>query len=255
MDAIVQGILNKSKLEVSLIRITNPTEDTFTMEIESRTTNTGVAPAVLAPMTVEMVGPKGVFGYLDLPEVKTNSKGADVNIPAQHIKITDLDAYKAYSKSIQLDEDTSMYLDNGKGTIKALGFLSANIVYKKEVEMKAMDGPMTEILKTEVTGPDTFKNTMKITNPSPVEIDMGPVTMQYKNASGQVLAEQTADIFIRRGETIYEATGKVVAKGDISSVSLVGGSELTRKSWISHTLEIFDVPIPLSDEMHGLLSG
>jgi len=247
--------LNKSKLAVSLIRITEPTEDSFIMEVESNTYNTGVAPAVLAPMTVEMVGPKGVFGYLDLPEVKTSSKGADVNIAPQNIKITNMEAYKAFSTAIQLDEEVTMTLDNGEGTIKALSFLTANIVYKKDVTMKGMDGPMTEVIKTVVTGADTFTNTMKITNPSPVEIDLGPVTMQFKNASGQVLAEQSADIFIKRGETIYEATGKVLAKGDVSSISLVGGSELTKKSWITFTLSLFDVPIPLSTELEGLLKG
>jgi len=255
MDAIVQAILNKSKLAVSLIRITDATEDSFIMQVESNTYNTGITSATLAPMTVEMVGPEGVFGYLNLPEVKTSSKGADVNISPQHIKITNMEAYKAFSTAIQLDEEVTMTLDNGDGNIKALLGLTAKVVYKKEVTMKGMDGPYTEIVKTVVTGPDTFTNTMKITNPSPVEIQLGPVTMQYKNAAGVVLAEQSADIFIRRGETIYEATGKVLSKGDVSSVSLVGGSELSKKSWLTFTLSLFDIPIQLSSELHGLLSG
>jgi Protein of unknown function (DUF3712) len=225
------------------------------MSIDSRTFNTGPAPATLQPMTVDMVGPKGTFGRLNLPEVKTNIKGADVIIRDQLIKITDLDAYLAFQKSIQLDEKLTMLLDNGIGQIKALGILKASIKYKKEVTMLGMDGPQTEILKTEVLADGTFKNTMKIINPSPVEIDMGNVSMLYKSATGEVLAEQTANIFIVRGETIYEATGKVIAKGAVDSVHLVGGKELSKSSIIKHTLEHFDVPVALTPELKQLLAA
>jgi len=255
MDAIVQAILNGSKLDVSLIKITDATADSFVMSIDSRTYNTGVAPATLKPMTVDMIGPKGTFGTLNLPEVKTSMKGADVIIHDQLIKITDMDAYLAFNKSIQLDNSLSMLLDNGAGQIKALGFLKANITYKKQVDMLGMDGPQTEILKTEVLGDGTFKNTMKITNPSPVEIDMGEVTMQYKTATGEILAEQTAKIFIVRGETIYEATGKVLAKGNADSLHLVGGEEVGKKTWMQNTLNNFDVPITLTPELKSLLSA
>ncbi len=121
--------------------------------------------------------------------------------------------------------------------------------------MYAMDGPQTEIMSTVVTGPDTFKNTVKIINPSPVEIELGNVSMYLKNAAGEVLAEQVANIFIERGETIYEATGKVIKKGDVSSVHLVGGEELAKKSWIAYTLSLFDVPIKLTSELEGLLKA
>jgi len=134
MDSIVQAILNLSKLEVYLIKITNATPDSFVMAIESKTTHTGPLPATLAPMTVDMVGPKGVFGRLDLPEVKTTSKGAMVNVPDQLIKITNMDAYLAFTKALQIDEKVTMELDNGQGTIKALG-MKSKIVYKKPVHM------------------------------------------------------------------------------------------------------------------------
>jgi len=255
MDAIVQAILNKSKLDVTLIKIEQAPEDTFVMDIESRTYDTGLAPATLQPMTVDMVGPKGAFAKLDLPEVRTNIKGADVNITGQLIKIEDMDAYYAFSRSIQLDEHFSMMLDNGVGQIKALGLLRANITYKKQVDMRGMDGPQTEVLKTEVLADGTFKNSMRITNPSPLEIELGNVTMDFKSASGEVLATQEAEIYIKRGETLYEATGKVVAKGDVTNVHLVGGEELTKKSWLKITLSNFDVPVKLSSELEGLLKA
>jgi hypothetical protein len=222
------------------------------MVIESRTFDTGLLPATLSPMTVDLVGPKGAFGKLDLPEIKTTSKGAVVNIPEQLIKITNMDAYLAYSKSIQLDEKLTMFLDNGIGTIKALG-MKNKIVYKKPVHMLGMDGPQTSVTRTEILGDGQFRNTMKIINPSPVEIDMGNVTMAFKNAAGEILATQTANIFIVRGETVYQATGTVKQKGNVGRVSLIG-LDPERESWIKNTLSLFNVPITLTPELKQLLS-
>lgn len=223
------------------------------MSIESKTTHTGPLPATMAPMTVELVGPKGVFGKLDLPEVKTNSKGALVNVNDQKITVTDMDAFMAFNKSIQLDEKLTMYLDNGKGTIKALS-MKSNIVYKKPVSMKGMDGPQTEMLKTEILGDGKFKNTMKITNPSPVEIDMGEVVFGFKNQAGELLATQTAKLFIKKGETIYEATGEVKAKGELGRLNMYGMEE-TKGTWISQTIKFFDVPVSPTPEFESLIQA
>jgi hypothetical protein len=253
MDSIVQAILNLSRLEVYTITIKEATETTFVMSIDSKTTHTGPLPATLAPMVVDLVGPKGVFGKLNLPEVKTNSKGAVVTVTDQKIDITDLEAFLAFNKSLQLDEKLTMYLDNGKGTIKALG-MKSNIVYKKPVNMSGMDGPQTEIIKTEVLGDGKFKNTMKITNPSPVEIDMGTVTFGFKNQAGEVLATQTAQLFIKKGETIYEATGEVKTKGELGRINIFG-MEQAGSSWIGKTLAYFDVPVSLTPELESLLQA
>jgi len=253
MNSIVQAILNLSKLEVTLIRVTQPGPDSFMMTIESKTTDTGLLPATMSAMTVDLVGPKGPFAKLDLPEVKTTSKGAVINIPDQLIKVTNMDAYIAYNKSLQLDEKLTMYLDNGHGTIKAMG-MKNKIVYKKPVHMFGMDGPQSSIVKTEILGDGHFRNTMKIINPSPIELDMGVVTFAFKNGAGEILATQKSSIFIVRGETVYVAEGHVKQKGDVSRVSLVG-LEAEKDTWVKHTLEYFNVPIRLSPEMEQLLKA
>jgi hypothetical protein len=102
-------------------------------------------------MTVDMVGPTGIFGRLVLPEVKTKSGGTDVLIPDQEIKIVSMDNYKAFVKSLMQDEELVMKLENGKGTIKAM-MMTANIVYHKDVKMKGMNGPKTVMVKTEKEG-------------------------------------------------------------------------------------------------------
>ena len=122
------------------------------MEIESRVTNTGPVSSTISPMTVDLVGPGGAFGKLDLPVIKTNSAGTDVNIPAQLIKITDKAAFKAFVTAILRDESLLLQLKNGKGTVKAMMGMSAQIDYNKDCPLKGMHGPKTTISKTEVAG-------------------------------------------------------------------------------------------------------
>jgi len=253
MDSIVQAILNLSQLDVSYIKITDATEDSFVMSIDSKTTKTGPLGATMSPMTVDMIGPKGPFAKLDLPEVKTSSKGAVVKITNQLIKIENMEAYLAFNKSLQWDDKLTMYLDNGKGTIKALG-MKSNIVYKKPVAMLGMNGPQTEILKTEILADGSFKNTMKTTNPSPVETEMGKVNFAFKNGAGETLAVQSASLHMLCGETIYEAVGQVKAKGDVSNVQLVGlGDE--KGTWIKNTILFFNVSVTLTPELTELLKA
>jgi len=252
MDAIVQAVLNLSKLEVSLIKIEDATADTFVMTIESRVTSTGPMSATQSPLTVDMIGPAGVFGKLNLPEVKTKSSGTDVKIQKQLIKIVDQDAYQAFVKSIQLDEKLTLRLDNGAGQIKALG-MKSNIVYKKNVELKGMNGPKTELVKTIATE-GGFKNTIKIYNPSPLEIDLGENTFEFVDEEGQVIAEQTGHLDIPRGESYHEVLGSVKAKSSSSKISLVG-KDVAKESWLKTTIKYFNTPISLTPEMTSMVSA
>jgi hypothetical protein len=216
------------------------------MGIESRVTNTGPISATQAPMTVDMIGPKGIFGRLNLPEVKTKSSGTDVKIEDQLIQIVDQDAYQAFVKSIQLDEKLTLRLDNGKGTIKALG-LKANIVYKKNVELLGMNGPKTEIIKT-VKTPEGFKNTLKIINPSPLEIDIGDSSFDFVDEQGNVIAAEHGRLDIPRGDSYHEVVGAVTGKAPSGVVRLLG-KDVEKESWLKTTIKYFDLPIKLTPEM------
>jgi len=252
MDAIVQAILNLSKLEVSLIKIEDATPDSFMMTIESKVTHTGPVSATQSPLTVDMIGPQGVFGKLNLPEVKTKSSGTFVNIPPQLIKIVDHVAYQAFVKSIQLDEKLTLRLDNGEGTIKALG-MKSKIVYRKNVELMGMNGPKTELVKTVATD-GGFKNTIKIYNPSPLEIDLGENTFEFVDEAGQVIAEQSGRLDIPRGESYHEVVGSVKAKTASGKINLVG-KDVEKVSWLKETIKYFNTPIGLTPEMKNLTTA
>ena len=245
----MQGITTLSKLEVLHIRITNPTQTQFNMFIQVKVLNTGPVAATMAPMTVDMIGAKGIFGKLELPEVKTKSSGVVVDVPDQVIEILDMDSFLAFVHSIQTDEKVSLILDNGKTTIKALG-LTANVNYKKKVDFLGMNGPKTDILKTEDLGDGKFKNTMKMENPSPVEIELGTPSFVFKDPTGAVIAEQSGKVHITRGDYVYDVTGSVKGKGDTSNVVLTG-IDTDQDAWTKKTVQFFEMPVTLTQ---GLLT-
>ncbi|KIW03377.1 uncharacterized protein PV09_05585 [Verruconis gallopava] len=252
MDAIVQAILNLSRLEVKLIRISDQKPNSFVMELEARVVRTGPISAVLMPMKVDMVGPKGTFGVAQLPEIKTNPSGTDVHVPPQTIDIVNHEAFEAFVKSITLDEQIVLRLDNGKGKIKAL-FMTANINYVKDVDIPGMNGAKIEIVKT-VPQPDgTFKNTIKVINPSPLEIDVPYNTFHFVDETGTVFAEQKGKLYITRGDSYHEVTGTVKAKNPKGEIHLVGVS-VDQDSWMKVTITYFDSVVTLPPEMVSLTS-
>lgn len=219
------------------------------MAIESRVTNTGPVSATQSSMTVDMVGPTGIFGRLVLPEIKTKSGGTDVIIPDQEIKIVSMTNYKSFVKSLMQDENLIMKLENGKGTIKAM-MMTANIVYRKEVKLKGMNGPKTVMKKTETEG-DGFKNTMLTINPSPLEIDMGVVHYEIRNEDGMKVADQSGKTYITRGESTSTMVGKTTGEAPKSPAKLVG-VDVEDDNWHKETIAYLDTSTSLSNEFIAL---
>ncbi|KAG0646360.1 hypothetical protein D0Z07_8119 [Hyphodiscus hymeniophilus] len=221
MNAIVQYVVNSSTLEVSWIKITNATQDSFIMSIDSRVTGTGPMSSTMSAMELDMSGPGGAFGRLRLPEIKTKSTGTQVEVRDQMIKITNMEAFKAFVKALIQDESLILRLENGHATIKAL-FANAKIIYAKDIHLKGMNGPKTIMVKTEGHGKN-FTNVMRSTNPSPVEMDLGTLNESIVNANGKKIAEQTGTVYLMRGETDFVMAGSVTgvaAEGDARIVGL-----------------------------------
>jgi len=65
-------------------------------------------------MTVDMVGPTGIFGRLNLPKVKVKNGVADVVITDQVIQIVDMENFKAFMKAMIQDEELVLRFENGK---------------------------------------------------------------------------------------------------------------------------------------------
>ncbi|EKD20006.1 uncharacterized protein L3040_002316 [Drepanopeziza brunnea f. sp. 'multigermtubi'] len=246
MNAITSAIMSNSKLNVTLIKITDATPDSFVMSIEAEVTGTGPVGATIAEMTVELVGPGGAFGKLDLPVIKTSSSGAKVIISSQHIKISDKAAFKAFVTAILRDESLVLKLQNGKAQVKAMG-MKAEIDYNKDCPLKGMNGPKTSISKTVVEG-GSFKNTLVVENPSPLELDLGTIQQELRNQDGSVIATQSGKAYLSRGQSTYDVEGKPSGKAAGASATLVA-TGVAENNWHNETIQAFQVPVTLPAEL------
>lgn len=219
------------------------------MSLESKVANTGPVPATISPMTVDMVGPAGCFGRLDLPEIKTSSSGTTITVTNQKIKIVNMDAFIAFNKSIMADDSLTLHLENGKATIKVWP-MSTKITYSKSVQLKGMSGPKTVMKKTELhDDKKSFKNTMITINPSPLEIDLGTLKQEIWNERGERIAEQKGKTYLMRGESTSVMTGTVMAlNGAVGKEAVVVGTGVEEDTWNNLTLVHFKSPVTLTEE-------
>ncbi|KAK2630115.1 hypothetical protein QTJ16_000935 [Diplocarpon rosae] len=237
MNAITNAIMSHSKLNVTLIKI-------------SRITGTGPVSATISAMTVDLVGPGGAFGRLALPVIKTTSSGTDVNIAPQLITITDRAAFRAFVHAILRDESLLLQLRNGQGTVKALG-LTADINYNKDCPLAGMHGPQTSIARTEVVGAG-FTSTLVVSNPSPLEIDLGTLKQELRSADGTVLAVQQGRAYLTRGESRYVVTGKPTGQAAAGPEAVLVATGVVEANWHNETITAFEASVVLPPELLSL---
>lgn len=222
------------------------------MALVNRVTGTGPTSAIMAPMVVDLVFGGVTWGKLQLPEVITSSSGTDVICEEQEIKILDQKAFRDFVKALMLDEELVLTLDNGdcKISSKILGFTAkSNVVYKKDLIITGMRGPKVTLVET-----TSEKNTLKVTNPSPLEIDHG-VSMFDIMDGDDVVAELKGPLYIVRGnfDSSLNITfkGKKVAPG--TKLRLVGkGTE--KDSWMNETLKYINTEFEASEQFSALSS-
>lgn len=223
------------------------------MSLVNRVTGTGPTSATMSPMVVDLVFNGVPWGKLQLPEVVTASNGTDVICAEQEVRITNQESFRGFVRALMLDDELVLGLDNGDCKIasKILGFTArSNVVYKKDLVIRGMRGPVLTLAET-VDG----KNTLKVVNPSPLEIDHG-VSMFDIVHGEDVVAQLKGPLVIVRGNfdqtmDITFKGGKKVASGD--KVRLVGrGTE--KESWMNETLKYINSEFEV-DEQFAALSG
>lgn len=207
----------------------------------------------MAAMTVDLVFGGKVWGKLNLPEVTTSSDGADIIVAEQEVKILDQDAFRAFVKALMLDDELVLTLDNGDCAIssKVVGFtMKSKVLFKKDLVIKGMRGPKVSLTETTAD-----KNTMKVVNPSPLEIDHGVSIFEIQDESGAVLADLKGQLTIVRGT--FDTTLAIAYKGGKkltpgSKAKLVGkGTE--KESWMNDTLKHINSEFEVTEQFASFL--
>lgn len=205
-------------------------------------------------MIVDLVFGGKTWGKLQLPEVVTASSGADIIVTEQQVKILNLDAYRTFVKALMLDEELVLTLDNGDCNIssKVVGFtMKSKVVYKKDLAIKGMQGPKVTLVETTAD-----KNTMKVANPSPLELDHGVSLFDIVDESGATVAELKGQLSIVRGS--FDSTLGITFKGGNkltagSKARLVGkGTE--KQSWMSDTIKYINSEFVVTEQFASLSS-
>ncbi|KAI1820272.1 hypothetical protein F4861DRAFT_533822 [Xylaria intraflava] len=144
---LIETITQHSKLNISLLRISNVTEDSFHVSMEACITKTGPVSASISPMTVDLHGPAGQFGKVTLPPIKTRTRvnGTEVVVTSQLVHIIDKEALQAFIRAIIEGSTAVLSLRNGHTSITALGIAPREIVYEKEIELPGMKGPTVSV--------------------------------------------------------------------------------------------------------------
>ncbi|KAH8161593.1 hypothetical protein CIB48_g6648 [Xylaria polymorpha] len=228
---LIDTLVRSSKLSISLLRISNVTEDSFHVSLEARVTKTGPASATISPMTLELCGPAGHFGKVTLPAITTQAYGTDVVVTRQLVKIIDKEALKAFIRDIIQDSSVVLSLRNGETSIRALGIGPRGIVYEKDLELPGMKGPVVSMHRASIvqtpqvagspsmssfatpfntspttasissttvpSGGNTISVVFHVSNPSPLEISFGTCSFDIQNHEGKLIAELKGRLDIR----------------------------------------------------------
>lgn len=186
---LVDTLVRNSKLSISLLRISNVTEDSFHATLEARITRTGPAKATITPMTVDLCGPAGRFGNVTLPAIETQSNGTDIEVTNQLISIVDKDALKAFIHGVIQDGSAVLSLRNGQTTMSALGVGPRDIVYEKEIDLPGMRGPVVSVRAASLVP----KNTDLSESPSMMTMmmTMPGMTMSSMNSAAPLIRSST----------------------------------------------------------------
>ncbi|KAI9770302.1 MAG: hypothetical protein M1840_003461 [Geoglossum simile] len=214
---IAQQQVDKSTLEIKSMVVTNPTSHSVQIQQEaflhSSSIFTPTLDAFPAALFLESTEPNiKPFAYLQLPKVRS-TKSTLVSID-QTVKITDIDQFSEYTKTVMNSETFRVAL-RGR-TVLHLGRLPATSVNYNEVltfkglnKLKGFDILGSHIvLSNDTTAPNLIGHAY-IPNPSLMTLQMGNVTYDlYANNTfiGQSLIP---NLTLRPGNNTVEMRSKV----------------------------------------------
>ncbi|KAG5748215.1 hypothetical protein H9Q70_009111 [Fusarium xylarioides] len=252
-DTIVQHLLDLVKLQITRFKISNATEDSFNLVIEGRMFGTGTISSTILSTEAFLSFNGTVFGRIKLPQTQTSFWGTDFVAQKQRIEITDYTNYCAFIRSIIVDDETSLQLENSNCTVRALGTLSVCNL-RLDMPLKAIGGPRMAVKKLSRLGSDVTI-VFSLSCSGPFELDHGCCIFELRNGHSETLAELKGELNIAAGQTELTLHG-TTRDGVVASnrVRLVGvGVEAKEKSWLNETIREIDVPVDLEQKCVEIL--
>lgn len=176
-----------------------------------------------------------------MPAITTHSDGAPIVVTDQLVRISDKAALQAFIQPVIVDSHAVLVLRDGHTTVRALGIGPKPVCYEKDMPMAGMNGPHVRVVSASAgaeggdgdgdgngngNGNDTEKGngltfTIRVANPSPMEISFGECGFEIQNGAGEVFAELTGALDTRCGQ--FEAT----LRGTVNKHVSIGATTTT----------------------------
>ncbi|KAF2100400.1 hypothetical protein NA57DRAFT_74012 [Rhizodiscina lignyota] len=256
MESVIQAVVNLSKVDIKHVRIAGSTADSFLFTLDAQVYRTGPFYATISAMSLDLVGPKGRYAKLELPQISITPRETRIRISDQKIEILDMSAFHATTEHLTKASKATLNLENGQGTVKMMG-ISFPLKFSKKCEILGMAGPRTEFFATDDGGDAVFA---KVWNPSPLELDLGIAEFECRNADGRAVARVRGRMGVLRGESKHEMDVVVTAEDNMTSA--VGMSELwmvgvgvegDTDTWMNEAIRSYNIELPLTPEMLRLI--
>ncbi|KAG8669856.1 hypothetical protein FPOAC2_09197 [Fusarium poae] len=248
VDTFVQHLLDTAKLETTQFKISNATENSFCLSIQGRLVGTGTISSTIDAMEASLSFNGCSFGKVKLPQIQTSYWGVGFTVQEQRVNISNHAIYCNFVRSLIVDKDTCLQLQNSECTIRALR-TSPTCSMRLDIPLEALDGPRIALKKVSRSG-ENVRMIFSSSYSGPVEINHGLCLFELRNGPGEILAGLKGDLNISQSqnELVLHGTANY---GVIPSqmVRLIGvGVEEDKISWLSETVREVDVVLNLEPE-------
>lgn len=220
----------------------------FCLTLQGRLVGTGTISSTIDTMESDISFNGSSFGKVRLPRIQTSYWGTSFAIQEQQIVISNRATYRAFIRSLIVDEDTCLQLESNECTARALG-TSPVCGIRFDLPLKAVDGPQLALKKVSRLENDV-RMVLCLSYSGPVEINHGHCLFELRSGSGEVLAELKGDLDISPNQN------ELVLRGTTNHrtippqmVRLMGvGVEEEGRSWLGETIREVDVVFDLKLE-------
>ncbi|KAJ3838704.1 hypothetical protein F5878DRAFT_725102 [Lentinula raphanica] len=280
VTAIVQDVINKSVLGVSVATISNPTNTSFNLALQGSVSHTGIIPAKIhftQPIIVQWAQPNGsqtTIGNMTLGDISSSHKRATIN-QTTSFHIMDSSVFGQFAAHMITSNNFTWILTSNDLHVQAAKFpVSKGIKFHQTVTLNGFNSFNNNVNLTDLLLPSdnpaggiNFEATTSLNNPSPFSLDLGTVVfdLSYKDVflgtgsgSNTVITGAAKNDITLSGTLIPQSGDNnltVVSElftnylnGDSSDVIATGKSTLqadgTAISWLSQGLEALQLHVP-----------
>ena len=147
-------------------------------------------------------------------------------------------------KSLVTGESLVLKLANGKTTVKAF-MMKTPILYSKDIHLAGMAGLKSTITDVDINGDKTCTSTVRVSNSSPVEMDLGTIKQDILTPGGEKIAEQGGKMDLQRGDSSHKMKGRLLGSitNDNATILVTGVEEDT---WLDQILGYYQGSVTLS---------